>query len=510
MGWLFLSCAAACLAAASALAASSLVVNQYVKVQPIQVCIPACSGRTCTSIDCSGVPVNFGNANAPVGFWDSTANDETSDEILTNELTILKSGVLEATRVTFLPVAQYASPVINTSTGQTFQTLYLNSDCTTSNDFDMLAQQQGTTAISTTGTVPNPTTPPGGNKTCSVSNGVLQPPCVPVNTNPAIINMFFVKNLSLAHTSCNGTVSGIGKINGNGVAIASPVVFNSQAPEIDVIGHELSHNLSLNHVSTVSDLMAPGSTRTSPTLNCNLASPPCLSSGLAQGTVDQLNSTQAAQVLDPSGFVSLILEVKTSVTAAGNNTFNLTFSAPAKNNVAPVVFTTFVWEVPSPLGFAGNGACQIPPGGNPQNFNIVFSCPFNGNLGSNSNSLICGGSSIKCVSFGIVPTNTQPNTFGPGDSVTISVQISSSNKNIMLSDLTGSTITYIDSASFATTSAPTSDKSGTVLNFDSVMPAFNIASFVADPNVVPANPPPPCSLAYFSTNGDCPNQSVAN
>jgi hypothetical protein len=501
-----------------------LVVSQYVKVQPIRVCIPACSGSTCNSINCTGVPVNFGNANAPVGFYDSTAGQETSDEIMTSQLARLVNGVLQATRVTFLPLAQYASPVINTTTGQTFQTLNINNDgsCANSYDFDELAQQctsgaaacGGTaaaqTAISTTGVVPNPTTPPGGKKACSVSNGVLQPPCVPVNTTATTINMFFVKNLNLSGTGCSGTLSGIGKINGNGIAIASPVVFNSQAPLIDVIAHEIGHNLSLTHVTTASDLLAPGSARTEPTLTCPSMSPPCLSTGLAGGTADQLNSTQTTQVLDPVGFVNQILDVTTSITAVGNNTFNLTFSAPAKNN--PVVVPTFIWEVPPPLGFAGSGACQIVS--NPQNFNIVFSCPFNGSLGNNDNALVCGSSNIKCVRFDIVPTAAQPNTFGPGDTFTVSVQISSSNKNTMLSDLTDSTITYIDSAQFATTSAPTSNKAGTALDFDSFLPAFDIASFIANPDAVPFVPPtikPPCSPAYFSThNNTCPNMTVGN
>jgi hypothetical protein len=484
---LFLSCAAACLASGSALAASTFVVNKYITVQPITVCNSNGSG-------CA--PVNDGSG-AAIGFKDTNINpnDDTTDEIINKELFVTVNNTVETTRVTFLPLAQFNSP-INPVTNTTWQTLHFASptnDCNglASTDFSTLTQWPfpQVTPVTTppTYTVPNPTTP-FSTKTCKIANGVLQPTCVPISSTPTTINMFFVNNMSITTSGCAATLTGFSQLNGNGIAINAPAVFNNSL--IDVLAHEIMHTLSLPHVSTASDLEAPGGTRTAPTLST-------LSTGLANGTLDQLTSTQTALVLDPSGFLNPILEVNASVTAdTVANTFDFTVSIPAKNNGAPVSVISVIWEVPPPLGFS-NPSFTVT--NNPDGLNVMGSI-FNGSLGNNGTPLLCGTSSLKCFRVDITP----PPAFGPGDTLSFSLAISNSNKNTKLSDLNGSTFTFLTSDQFATTSRFASNKSGTTLTVDSLMPALDIGSFVNDPNSFAASTQTPCTLS----SGQCPNIQV--
>jgi hypothetical protein len=483
MGRLFVSCAITCLASGSALAASPLVVSHYVTVQPIAVCTT--NGSSCAQVN---------DGLAQIGFLDNklSPNDDTTDEIISKELVDNQGN---ATRVTFLPLAQFNSPVQTLYT-TTFQTLHFakNPDCNTlsSSDFQQLVQQDCTAKTGciqkvTNGIVPNPTTP-GPTKACKTANGVLQPTCVPISTTVTTLNMFFVTNMQLP-TGCSGSIAGYGQINGNGIAINSGVVFGQQL--LDVMAHEIAHNLSLTHVTTTTtDLMTPGSTRVIPTtLNYPLST-----SGL--GTLfDSLSSTQVASVLDPSGFLNQILEVTASIKAdAVANTFDFTVSIPGKNTGASTSVVSLIWEVPPPFGFS-NPSFTVT--NNPDGLNVAGSI-FNGNLGNNGSTILCGSSSLKCFRIDITP----PPKFGPGDTLSFSLAISNSNKNTQLSDLNGSTFTFLTDDGFATTSTFASSKSGTTLSADSLMPAFNIASFINNPDTFQPATQTPCTL---SNAGNCPN-----
>jgi hypothetical protein len=497
MGRLFLSCAAACVASGSALAASSMfVVNKYVTVQPITVC--ATNGSGCAQVNDGSAAIGFLNPNI-------SPNDDTADEIISKELVDIHGN---ATRVTFLPLQSFSSP-INSLTGTTWQTLHFTSgsatpDCNnlTSTDFNTLTQWPFP-VVSPPGTsppvytVPNPTTP-GPTKACKISNGVLQPTCVPISTTPTTINMFFVSGMMITSHGCGATLTGFSQIDGNGVAINSPAVFNNSL--IDVIPHEIMHVLSLPHICSTScttsndtNLMAPGGVRTAPTTS-NLAP------DLTGGTEDQLTSTQTAAVLDPSGFLNLILEVTATIKADPvANTFDFTVSIPGKNTGASTSVISLVWEVAPPLGFS-NPSFTVT--NNPDGLNVTGAL-FNGDLGNGGATILCGSSSIKCFRVDITP----PPAFVAGDTLSFSLAISNSNKNTTLSDLNGSTFTFLTSDEFATTSAFEFGKSMSNLTADSLMPAFNIASFINDPNSFAPLTQTPCKV---SNTGQCPNVTVVD
>lgn len=479
MGWRFLSCATACLASGSAFAGSSLVVNRYINVNPIAVCFT--DGTGCPQVN---------DGTAAIGFFDSKANRETTDEILTKELADATGG----TRVVFGPLQKFNSP-INPVYNTTFQTLHFaqSPDCNNllSDDFNTLVQTFNLVKGSNPPayTVPNPTIP-GPNKACTVTNGILQPTCVPISSHPTTVNVFFVNRMVLP-SGCNGTLTGFGKVNGNGVAINAPVVF--QISLLDVFAHEMTHNLGQTHVATTSNLMAPGGSRTEPTY-ANL------STGLGV-SFDALNTTQTGQVLDPNGIVNLIQEVTTTIKAApppATNTFLVTVSIPANNTGAPVSVTNMFWEVPPPLGFQPN---TFTVTNNPDNLNVTAR-NFQGNLGNN---IFCGPGSFKCLEIDI--NSTQTNPFDPGDSFTFSIQMSNSNKNTTLGQLAGvSDFTYLTSDQFTTTS--TFEFSDAVtLTADSTVPDFTIAAFIFNLNNYTPLTNTPCAP---TPSNQCPNLQISD
>jgi len=321
---------------------------------------------------------------------------------------------------------------------------------------------------------------------------------VPISSTPTTINMFFVNNMSITTTGCGAALTGFSQVNGNGIAINSGAVFNNSL--IDVIPHEIMHVLSLPHICSTScttsndtNLMAPGGVRTAPTTS-NLAP------DLTGGTEDQLTSTQTAAVLDPSGFLNLILEVTATIKADPvANTFDFTVSIPGKNTGASTSVISLVWEVAPALGFS-NPSFTVT--NNPDGLNVTGAL-FNGDLGNGGATILCGSSSIKCFRVDITP----PPAFVAGDTLSFSLAISNSNKNTTLSDLNGSTFTFLTSDEFATTSAFEFGKSMSNLTADSLMPAFNIASFINDPNSFAPLTQTPCKV---SNTGQCPNVTVVD
>ena len=261
----FLVAAAGCFISGSALA---VPVTDYITVQPIDVC-----GAVCVPINNKGQTFATAPTGA-VGFIDSKGMNVT--RAIWNQI-----GV----DVTFLPAAQY----VNSS----FLTLNVDagSNPLTSTDFQNVSQQP---AIST-GTVPNPTTPPG----------------VPVSQNAPTINMFFVSKLNPI-TPPGGTLYGFSWIDNNGVAVASNSLIGVGARP-DSVAHEIGHDLDLNHQdafnpnAALNNLMTAGNTRNLPSTINPLGT-------LALGTTDQLNAAQQSQVL-LSGFMNPIAGVSGTVTA---------------------------------------------------------------------------------------------------------------------------------------------------------------------------------------------------
>jgi hypothetical protein len=493
---LFLSGATACLASGSAFA-QPVVVNKYMYVNPVVVC----TGTTCPAANNVGQT----GANAQIGFLDPANNLNTADEILTKELADVTGG----TRVVFGPLQQFNSP--NSSFGTSYSILHFtqNPDCNNlaSSDFNTLVQTFPFTIDPTTHlpiyTSPNPTTP-GPSKKCTITNGILQPSCVPISIHPSTVNLFFVSKMVLP-SGCNGTLSGFGKIGGNGVAINSSAVF-SVPYLIDVIPHELLHNAGQSHATLNTNLMAPGGTRTVPTLSTTTPPTSNLSTGLGM-QFDALNTTQTAQVLDPSGVMNNVLGVTTTITGPttpSSSTFLVTVSIPPTTpaNLEPVI--TLFLEVLPPLGFQ------------PNTFKLVSSTPprmnvtarnFQGNLGQD---IFCGPGSFKCLEIDInsTPFFTQPDTF------TFSIQLSNSNKNTQLCDLAGSDFTYLTSDQFATTSGFLSTPpcpSATSLTADSHKPDLTKAAFINDlGSFAPASTTTCNTELLFDPTLGCPNIPVSD
>jgi hypothetical protein len=256
MGWLLPVSAAAHLACCVA-DAQTVSSPYYIVVQPIDVCNSA--GTSCAPVNSKGqsfITPTFGGPNMQVGFFDPTTGANITQTIFLNQF-----GV----NVVFQPLVQYNSPPnCNPSPCQSpppsggwntdYRTLHVT-PCTTtcpaglltSIDLAVLAQEP---AISNTGIVPNPTTPPGGTTHCAVNaNNVLQPPCVPVSSIPNVIDLFFVNTLTPATP---GQLYGFTwKVGANGVAISANtmvgVPLSGLPPRPDTFAHEFGHVLGIDH-----------------------------------------------------------------------------------------------------------------------------------------------------------------------------------------------------------------------------------------------------------------------
>jgi hypothetical protein len=306
--------------------AEAVPITNYITVQPIDVC----SGAAGTTTGCA--PINSLGQNyktAAVGAIGAIASGTNVARAIWNQIGL---------DITFLPAVQdpNASGFLNLSVDA-------GSNPLTSTPFQTLSDQSG------------------------ISQGLPPTPSPPLSQNPSTINMFFVNKLV---PTTPGTLYGFSWINNNGVAIAANSLLGAGARP-DTVAHELGHNFGLNHTTfgagAPSNLMTAGDTRTLSTISDVL-------SNLNSGAADQLNSLQAAEVLDPTGFLNPIPEVSATVTAPLEDPFHVSFDQPGRPGeflstltlTAPigVVFQpgTFLVTGSTP-GLVGQVTCASPCSG---------------------------------------------------------------------------------------------------------------------------------------------------
>jgi hypothetical protein len=245
--------------------AQSVTAPYYIVVQPIDVCNSA--GTSCAPVNNMGQTIISpgGGPNMKVGWFDPTSGANISPAILLHGMNA---------NVVFMPLRQYnsapncfspnpspppdfipstcVSPPPTGGWNTDFRTLHVKpcSTCATgitSPDLGVLAQEPAIT----TGTVPNPTTPPGGSTACTVdmTNGNLQAPCVPVSTTATVIDWFLVNNLV---PTTPGQLYGITwKIGFNGIATAANAMVGVPTLGLlarpDTLIHEGGHVLGGDH-----------------------------------------------------------------------------------------------------------------------------------------------------------------------------------------------------------------------------------------------------------------------
>jgi hypothetical protein len=358
LGGFFLS-AAACLASGATLA-QSVPVTRFITVQPWDMCSPICAPFNTTSQ--IGKPTTQNSTTNPIGFvYNYTDNTGRKVYIDITRALLNQIGV----DVTWLPMKQYpgssgqpAFPSLSVVTNNTACGISGNGIPATglqSCDFLKLSQQPCISRF------PNP------NPSCTIAS--------PLSSPATVINMFFVTQLNPPTGQTGGQLYGFSWVDNNGVAIGSNTFFPPAplTPLVDVLAHELGHNLGLDHIhwgsgpynpitvdpeggalqgtssttvvgecdsgypACMANLMTAGNLRTIPTVNCVAVSNPPLpgqtacpgAPSLANGTADQL-TTKAQQwtglpvsqqfvVTDPSGFLQPIPESTTTVSVPANS-----------------------------------------------------------------------------------------------------------------------------------------------------------------------------------------------
>ena len=513
---LLLSAAAALLTCRIALAQTPVI--DYVVIQPIDVCLS--TGWTSTllmscapynTLDNNPNPTKFTNTT-PIGFIDTATNVNDTRRIW------LQSGV----DITFLPMA-----------------FYFNASATTSNYLAITDLTCTSTSCSS--------------KTfSSLSSGKIRP-APPVSTNSTTINMFFVNKLA-GDSTVASPVYGFAWIGANGVAVSSNTFFpgTGQLVHYDTLGHEIGHNLGLDHATFGAgpssscpgqpfpggcNVMDAGNYRNVPLgTGCSTQSSTSTSGGAlyllddvtcttkpALGVLaDQLilgsgSNTQQSAVLS-SVFLNPIPNVNATA-GGGDVSFTVTYPKFNKSGgrngeyIAAVVLA-----LPAGFQFGTNKFTQT--GGTAV---VVSVEQLNGNNGQgNSNCVkpIAGGPSIQCLEI-----DFKPGTFTNNTSVSFTSDIidKASGQPVTAANLgsLGCTttasqqcldLTYVFSDLLATTSAfQFRDNTGN-LNANSQLPDETVAATIVDPTNFPTLNPNQVFVGFnqtgcnpTSTSPSCPS-----
>jgi hypothetical protein len=363
---------AACLVSGATLAAS-VAVNQVITVQPIDVCVVNQGPHGEQATSCAPFNTHLGNPSPttqnsttnPIGFVYSYVEPTTNQTryIDVTRALLNQMGV----DVQWKPMVQYVSPVIDTSTGQTYQTLNTvenNSAC----GFPPGSPQTGLQSCDLLKLSQQPCIAETPNPVCNIL-----PPLSPV---PSVVNMFFVNSLNPPPRQAGSQLNGFSWLNNNGIAIGSNTFFPPAplTPLVDVLAHELLHNAGLDHThwgagpynpisvdpdggalqgtppgvmvgecdagypACMANLLTIGKLRTVPTVDCvAVANPPLPGQtpcpedapSLATGDADQLTliseewaglpQSQQGQVTDPTGLLQPIPNSTTTVRVPQNS-----------------------------------------------------------------------------------------------------------------------------------------------------------------------------------------------
>ena len=491
--WRLFFLGATCLASGAALAAS-VPVTKFITVQPWDMCSPICAPFNTTSQ--IGKPTTQNSTTNPIGFvYNYTDNTGKKVYIDITRALLNQIGV----DVIWLPMKQYPG-----SSGQpafpTLSVVTTNSACGISGngtpatglqscDFLKLSQQPCISRF------PNP------NPSCTIAS--------PLSSPATVINMFFVTQLNPPSDQTGGQLYGFSWVNNNGVAIGSNTFFPPAplTPLVDVLAHELGHNLGLDHIhwgsgpynpitvdpeggalqgtpsttivgecdsgypACMANLMAAGNLRTIPTVNCVAVSNPPLpgqtacpgAPSLANGTADQLTTdaeqwtglpvSQQFVVTDPSGFAQPIPASKTTVSVAPNSstmTVSVTGAAPAVNGDQPEPLLAWVFMVPSTSALKFNSQFHIISQSRGSLLQDAdWPHPDQDNIGNGAYTLgtlndVCAASTAQCL---IVEFNV------PGAAATDQITFSKGfTTKLTNADLCGTKITSVFHHGYMTTS----------------------------------------------------------
>jgi hypothetical protein len=406
--WPFLLLAAACLAPGAAQA--QVPVTRVITVQPIDVC--SSTGQLCAPFNTNsqiGSPKTQNSTTNPIGFVYSYTNPTTNAKVYIDITRALLNQV--GIDVVWNRMVQFNSPIINSSTKQTYQTLNVitnNSACglppaipqtgLQSCDFLNLSQQG---AISR-GIAPNPTFPNA-----------------PVSTIPSVVNMFFVNTLNPPPAQTGSQLYGFSWINNNGISIGSNTFFPPAplTPLVDVLAHELLHNAGLDHThwgagpynpisvdpnggalqttlpgvivgecdlgypACMANLLSAGNLRTIPTVNCVAVSNPPLPGqtpcpgmpSFATGDADQLTTkveewsglptSQQRVVSDPTPLAPQTIPLSTTTVSVPANSNSMTVTVTgATNGGSNTTLLAWVFLPPGALKFDSHFQFFPPPG----------------------------------------------------------------------------------------------------------------------------------------------------